>query len=181
MGERIEVFWPLYNSFYPGTVSSITGGKHSIDYDDGDTECVDMANDEVWRFCNEHSTVQAATGSIVEIQSSEQADLVIMLDHFGNKPFLGHMAQGFPSYLLQNAFEAEQLEFKNTVRVVARDDVPSDANIISSHVIYKTKVSDDESLKLKARIAPHGNEDSMRYEMRSDCAMCAQMGVRMLL
>lgn len=34
---------------------------------------------------------------------------------------------------------------------------------------------------MKARIASHGNVDSQRYQMRSDCSMCSSVGVRALL
>lgn len=47
--------------------------------------------------------------------------------------------------------------------------------------MYKVKVGDDNSLKLKARIAPHGNEDSLKHELRSDCSMCSPTGIRLLL
>lgn len=36
-------------------------------------------------------------------------------------------------------------------------------------------------MKLKARIAPHGNEDSMKYQLRSDCSQCTPTGIRVLL
>lgn len=42
-------------------------------------------------------------------------------------------------------------------------------------------MNDDNSLKLKARIAPHGNEDSIKTELKSDCNMCSPTGVRMVL
>lgn len=51
----------------------------------------------------------------------------------------------------------------------------------SSHLIYKLKVLDDHSLKLKARIASHGNEDSLKNELSSDCSMCCPVGMRLLL
>lgn len=71
--------------------------------------------------------------------------------------------------------------FKKSVCFIKIDDVPKNANIISSHVIYKIKISDDASLKLKARIAPHGNEDSFKFDLKSDCAMCSPCGMRIIL
>lgn len=69
-----------------------------------------MAN-ELWRLCNEHSTAKADTGSIFGLQSTEQVDLVVLLDH-GTKPFLGHMSKRFPSYLLHNSFKARNFNGK---------------------------------------------------------------------
>ena len=42
-------------------------------------------------------------------------------------------------------------------------------NIISSHAIYKIKLNEDLSLKLKARIAPYANEDSEKDVTKTDC------------
>lgn len=59
--------------------------------------------------------------------------------------------------------------------------VPKNANVISSHVIYTLKVNEDKSLSIRARIAPHGNEDSLRHELKSDCSMCSPSGIRFVL
>lgn len=58
------------------------------------------------------------------------------------------------------------------------DAVPDGANVIASHTIYKVKECDDSSLPLTAHIAPHGNEDDLRREQRSDCAMRSPVGMR---
>lgn len=58
--------------------------------------------------------------------------------------------------------------------------VPHDTNIISSHIIYKVKLNDDSTLKLKARIASHGNEDSDKDLMRTDCCICSPIGIRFI-
>ena len=174
------MFWPLDNAYYPGVVKTVSDGMHHVAYDDGDTETLNISS-ETWRFTDRDSHAKNAVASLVELSSAEQNDLKDLLEHFGNKSFLGYMAEGFPSYLMQNAYFDEENSFKKTVRVVSRYEVPAESNVISSHVIYKIKVTDDGSLKLKARIAPHGNEDSLRYEMRTDCAMCAPMGVRLLI
>lgn len=52
--------------------------------------------------------------------------------------------------------------------------------MISSPVIYKFKLLYDQSLNLKACIATHGNEDSKKY-LRSDCAICLPVGMRIIL
>lgn len=91
-----------------------------------------------------------------------------MLDMIGQKPFVFHHAQGFPQYVILNADQMEELELKKIFKCVPIFDVPTDANIISSHIVYKIKVEDDDSLHLKDRIAPHGIEESLRYDMKSD-------------
>ena len=54
-------------------------------------------------------------------------------------------------------------------------------NIISSHVIYKIKINDDHSLKLKARISLHGNEDTQKELCKTDCSMCSPIGITVVL
>lgn len=101
-----------------------------------------------------------------------------MAEHFGNKQFMRFQAQGFEQYPLRNAYEKEEGEFYKTIKVVPISELPTDANIVNSHVLYKVKHNDDQSLKLKARIAPHGNEDDIRNTLTKDCASCPPTGIR---
>lgn len=102
-------------------------------------------------------------------------------EHFGNKSFLKFKAQGFPSFPLVNAYLHEKESFMRQVRPVHVSKIPANANTVSCHTIYKIKYDDDKKLMLKARIAPHGNEDSLKDELRSDRSMCAPTFVRILL
>lgn len=79
-----------------------------------------------------------------------------------------HEAQGFPTYAGDNAYDTEEEAFKKTVTVIPASSLPLDTNTISSEVIYKVKVLEDLSLKLKVRIAPYGNEYSIKVDLRSD-------------
>lgn len=63
---------------------------------------------------------------------------------------------------------------------VHRDQVLHRANVIRSHVLYKIKTCDDSTLMCKARIAPHGNEDREKENLRTDSASCPPLGIRML-
>lgn len=59
--------------------------------------------------------------------------------------------------------------------------IPQDANVIGSHVLYKIKILDNDALYCKARIAPHGNHDSEKNDLKTDSVLCPLTGVRMLL
>ena len=59
--------------------------------------------------------------------------------------------------------------------------VPKDSNIITSHVLYKVRANDNGSLKLKARIAPHGNKDRDKAFLKTDSAQCPPTGIGILL
>ena len=58
--------------------------------------------------------------------------------------------------------------------------MPAGANIISSHTLYKVKKNDNRSLKLEARIAPHGNEEDLTNVLNKDCSTFPPTGLRIL-
>lgn len=72
------------------------------------------------------------------------------------------IAQGYSQYILYMAYESEESELTNHVKCVPIPEVLFDANIVSSHTIYKIKVEEKHVLRLKARIAPHGKEYSVK-------------------
>eukprot|EP00737_Agarophyton_chilense_P004392 gb/GEZJ01005506.1/.p1 GENE.gb/GEZJ01005506.1/~~gb/GEZJ01005506.1/.p1 ORF type:complete len:142 (-),score=23.29 gb/GEZJ01005506.1/:1729-2154(-) len=92
-----------------------------------------------------------------------------------------HQSQGLPSFLTENAYKKKEESFKREVREVPVTKVPKEANIIKSHVFYKVKNCDDDSQVLKARIAPHGNKDKDKLNLKTDSATCPSFGIRMLL
>lgn len=53
--------------------------------------------------------------------------------------------------------------------------------MISSNTIFNIKIHDDNMLKLKSRIAPHGNVDSTKSELKLGCNMCFPTGVRLIM
>lgn len=163
-GSNVEVYWPLDDKLYPGTVASINedDNKYIINYSDGDIETLYMSN-EVWRYSTDNSvTANLAQVPEKSLVSSEQDVLGSFVNFFGQKVFVQYQTQGLPMFSLQNAYKKEEESFKKTVQMVHVSKVPADANVITRHVIYKVKTNDDGSLKMKARIAPHGNKDNDR-------------------
>lgn len=66
-------------------------------------------------------------------------------------------------------------------------NVPSGANVIRSHFVYKVKVEHKlvagttiRKLKLKSRLCVHGNKDVERESMRTDAAVVSHIGFRMV-
>lgn len=117
------MFWPLDDQFYPGTVhSEEEDGRLNIHYDDGGIENLDMSK-EVWKFNDTISASSASTQTELQVTSTENSVLASMLEHFGNKPFLRHHAQGFDQYLLVNAYKTEEDTFLKTVRPVPHTEV----------------------------------------------------------
>lgn len=50
----------------------------------------------------------------------------------------------------------------------------------NSHTLYKVKHNNDGSQKLKARIAPHGNEDDFKHILSKYFATCPPTGLCVL-
>lgn len=75
--------------------------------------------------------------------------------------------------------EEEQKHIDNVERV-HRKHMTTDANIVSSHVVYKIKVGNEKLLCLKARRAPQGNNDSEAADLRSDFCMCSSTSTRIV-
>eukprot|EP00737_Agarophyton_chilense_P003040 gb/GEZJ01003522.1/.p1 GENE.gb/GEZJ01003522.1/~~gb/GEZJ01003522.1/.p1 ORF type:complete len:354 (-),score=32.73 gb/GEZJ01003522.1/:1281-2342(-) len=89
-------------------------------------------------------------------------------------------SHGMTHFVTENAHCKEELAFKKTVREVPLPQVPEDANIIRRHVFYKIKKCDDSSMVLKARIAPHSNDDKHKHALKTDYATRLPVGIRIL-
>lgn len=98
-------------------------------------------NSEAWKFIESDDIV------VVNFGNSKNTDLQmrnidpdipkLMFQHFGNKTFLEFQAQGFDQSVLVSAHKKEEDTFFKPVKLVPKNDVPRNANTVSSHVIYK--------------------------------------------
>ena len=86
-----------------------------------------------------------------------------------------------PPWILEQAFTKEyQSNWTDAFETTHERDVPDNANIITSHVVYKLKPSELGEREMKSRIVPHGNRDDEKNSIRKDSAM-AQLGIVRLL
>lgn len=69
----------------------------------------------------------------------------------------------------------------NIVQLVPVEAIPEKANIVNSHVLYTLKNNDDKSLTIKARIAPHGNDDKDKDILTIEFQPCQPSGIRIVL
>lgn len=152
--------------FYSGIVpSNGDDGAVHVEYNDEDSEDIDADHTE-WRHAS--TAVMCALSAQMRITSDELAVLDLLLEEFGNKPFCRRNAQAYPAFVLEKACKREKESATATFKLVSLAKVPVQTNIVVSHVLYKVKHKDDALLKLKARIAPHGNEDQLKYGIKSD-------------
>lgn len=82
--------------------------------------------------------------------------------------------------------ELEKNWFPN-MKVLHSQDVPSDANIISSHFVYKVKKDDEKGVdksselhNINARLCVRGNKDNERESLRTDAAVACHMAFRLV-
>lgn len=121
------------NCNYPVTIDTFdANGRLSINYDNGDIDLVYMANKR-WRFSA--STANSLSAVIPEVSITQPTVIGKSLDYYRNKPIIRHQAQRFSSYPLLNAYKTEKKALKESVKIVAKCDVPLDAYIISYHTL----------------------------------------------
>ena len=116
---------------------------------------------ETWR------PLQINPMKIASISSIHDEALEFYLKAFAHKEF---QARGLPQHPVWNAYRDEESKFLRTVRKISMEKIPRNANVITSHVIYKVKVNNDGSLKMKFRTAPQGNRDKDRNILKTDSA-----------
>lgn len=86
------------------------------------------------------------------------------MEVLGNRSFMFHHAEGFPQYVMHNAYEEEEQEFKKPSRLVPIQDFPLDANFISNHAMYKIKIEEGEN----ATQSPHCASQKLgKYDRRA--------------
>lgn len=127
----------------------VNAGKHQATYGDGEIELLNMI-EKTRRFCSTESGASTVfESSAFELQRSLPSDLQTMFETlamfatFGSRVFVRHQPQGFPSYIIQQAYTNEKESFKKTVPVNSRSQVDSSANIVLPHVLYKVGVDDE--------------------------------------
>lgn len=109
------------------------------------------------------------------IESTRNCDLDRLFDHFGNRSFMITETQTIPQFLFAAAY--------GTVKDIRFQVLPSDRNTVNSYVLYKTKVNDNRSQKLKACIAPHGSKITWKTnsELIVRCVLHPEFGIKCLL
>lgn len=108
---------------------------------------------------------------------TRQVCLQRVYNRLGSSQFTKREVGEIPRWIFDES-HAEEIQ-KNWVenkKDVPFNQVPHDANIIGSHIIYKVKPDEEdpkEQLKLKSRICAHGNKDDERESLRTDSAVAS--------
>jgi len=73
--------------------------------------------------------------------------------------------------LLDKALKEEvESNWKGAYETFTENEVPRNANVIDSHVVYKVKVEENDSKRMKARLCTYGNRHKMKEEVRKNSA-----------
>lgn len=82
-GDKIEMYWPLDNTSYPGLTAEEQNSSQTVVYDDGSIETLDLQN-ETWRYASSAKLLSIAASSI-RLESNVPQVLNKMLAYFGSK------------------------------------------------------------------------------------------------
>lgn len=80
-GDRFEVYWPLMDQFYSGTVKNITDNHDTVNYNDGDVETLQLQQ-EIWLLPDMLSSLSDYFGS--KLVSNEQEVIRGIMDAISN-------------------------------------------------------------------------------------------------
>lgn len=74
-----------------------------------------------------------------------------------------------PSWILDEAFTSKHdSNWSDAYVKVYESDVPKDANVVPSHVVYNVKTDEEGDRSLYARIVTHGIEENDKETVRKD-------------
>lgn len=140
--DRMEVFWPFDNYCYKAAVSSVaSSGLHKISDDDGKEESIHLKN-EGWRSAPINANF-VPTPSFLKSQSLRIIEQVVKT--FGTSHLWSSHLMLWSNPLI-NLHSEEEESFLRTERRINTSDLSSNASIISSPMIYKTKSGHDDYL-----------------------------------
>lgn len=116
------------------------------------------------------------------LQSNEKAILHDIYANIGPRQVSSSALAFAPSWVVEKAMNDEHdKNWKDAYEEANERDLAEDANIVSSHSIFKVKKDDLGNMKLKGRIVIHGNHDADRDKVRADCAAADMAVIRMLI
>ena len=117
-----------------------------------------------------------------ELQTDRDRVLDSIYECVGSRQVTRSKLEFAPPWILDYAFDKEyKSNWVGSYIPVEEKDVPHDANIITSHVVYKIKTAEDGTRTLKSRIVPHGNRDDDKDSIRKDSATAQLNIIRLLL
>lgn len=117
-----------------------------------------------------------------QIESDVQKILRQLHKSIGNSTVAVNRLDSTPPWLINKALKEEH--HNNSVdsyHEVKENMLPKKANVITSHVIYEFKTSEEGEHSMKERIFPLGNKDDIKSDIRKYSATAQFYVIRLLL
>lgn len=116
------------------------------------------------------------------LTSNRGEELTRLYNNIGTTQVTRSKLQCAPPWLVDEAFRKElEGNWCDAFVPVASNKLPRGANIITSHTVYKIKISEEGEKTLKARIVAHGDKDDLKDVIRKDSATAQFNVIRTLL
>lgn len=121
-------------------------------------------------------------GEHEDLESCEQDELDKLYKAIGSEQVSYGKMSLAPAWLIEKAVREELTSNWNDAYVeVPEASVTSDANVVTSHFVFKIKVEEHGRKRLKARLCPHGNRNPMKIEIRRDSSTAQFDVIRLLM
>lgn len=122
------------------------------------------------------------SGEVIgEIGSDSQKILEDLYKVIGNSTTTLGKLEGAPPWIIERVLREEHdNNWLEAYKEAIEEEIPRDANLITSHVIYKFKTTEGGEHSMKARIFPHENKGKLKYEERKDSATAQVDATRLL-
>lgn len=147
-------------------------GIHSLATDTGEDNCAsfpqkrrsvdhEMIEKEVWKQ-RDVALYKPSTNILrgETLASQETAIIHDVKQTIGKNQVTSSAIAFAPGWIVEKAMKAEHDEnWVEAYEEVPESGLRNNADVISSHLVFKVKTNDDGSLKLKGRIVVYGNRD----------------------
>eukprot|EP00171_Calliarthron_tuberculosum_P007062 IDg7062t1 len=120
---------------------------------------------------------QVALGKVASIKQHELSKIYEVI---GPQTVTQRDMEFAAPWIVEESYKEEESNWNDVYVVVNERDIPMKSNVITSHVTYKIKVQEDNTLKLKSRICAHGNRDNDKDKVRKDSAAAQFPIIRLL-
>ena len=167
------------------------GGQQSANYNTPETgthstmmtRTEDDASQHAARDIGSHApnVLSHPTQEPTVLESDRDRVLEDIYTEIGSKQVSASKLTFAPPWIIEQAFQKEHdSNWKDVYILVPEREVPSNANVISSHSVAKVKTNEEGKRDLKVRLCPHGNRDSEKDSIRKDSDTVSWLGIRIL-
>ena len=146
--------------------------------------CVEFTirNDREERDIENYADKTRIRDRLKDLQRNIDKELADIHNFIGSKQVKASHLASAQTLIAQEALRSEHdSNWADAYTEVTGKGVPRNANVITSHVVYKLKSEEGGSRDMKARIVPHGNHDDDKESQRSDSSNAPLFVVRILL